>query len=276
MPCYLPIQAHRRGEAVAIGRPPPGQEALCLPCGKCVGCRTANAKEWALRCQLELHQHRYAVFTTLTYDDRWLPPTLEKKHLQKWLKRFRKAMGPKRPIRFFASGEYGEQTQRPHYHAILYGAHEADGDIIQDTWKMGHTRTYPVTIERIAYTAGYTSKKLEDALHSKHERVDPETGEVYYWQPPFLQMSRRPGIGGEARKHAQSWRAYAIHNGNKMAVPRFYHEAWKAQATEEQIQKLKEEKDQQRALRNITLQMLADREKHELSKQELRKAKRTL
>lgn len=69
---------------------------------------------------MELKDHRTAVFTTLTYDEQHCPPTLDRTHLAKFLKRIRRAAEPLR-IRFFASGEYGEKNARPHYHAILYG-----------------------------------------------------------------------------------------------------------------------------------------------------------
>lgn len=55
-------------------------------------------------------------------------------------------------------------------------------------------------------------------------------------------MSRRPGIGGDARQWANSWRLYAIKDGHKMAVPRFLHDAWKQQATPQQQEELALEK----------------------------------
>lgn len=200
-----------------------------------------QAQAWALRCQLEMQRHQSAVFTTLTYTDEALPITLAKRHLQLFLKRIRKSSPT--PIRFFASGEYGERTLRPHYHAILYGLSMADADAIETTWGLGHCRTTPVTPARIAYVAGYTAKKTGWYQLQKEERVDPETGECYTWQPPFIQMSRRPGIGGHAREYPASWRSYAIFGGHKMGVPRFYHESWKQQATEADIETLRIEKE---------------------------------
>lgn len=199
----------------------------------------AIAQAWALRCQLELQQHKSAVFTTLTYDDDHLPLTLQKEVLPVWVRALRKNKGAK-SIRFFACGEYGERTQRPHYHAILYGASMADQQLIEEKWPYGHTRTEPITPRRIAYTAGYCQKKI-GYRHIPHERVSAD-GEPYTWQPPFRDMSRRPGIGGQARQWVDSWRIYAIKDGHKMAVPRFLHEAWKAQATEAEKEQLDWEK----------------------------------
>lgn len=188
-------------------------------------------------------------------------------------------MGAARPIRFFASGEYGEKRGRPHYHAILYGASIDDAQAVQDTWGFGHTKTVDVTPAAIAYVAGYTSKKIGDyhkRYHERQELVDPKTGEVYHWQPPFLQMSRRPGIGWQAKhKFPNSWRLFAIHNGTPMHVPRYLHDAWKQLASPEQQEKRIEE-IQQIALRRDTHINLDAAEKIAEKAQEIKAARRKL
>lgn len=207
-----------------------------LPCGGCIGCRIARAREWALRCTLELSQHDSARWGTLTYDDDHVPPTLRKMHLSGFIKRLR-ARGER--IRFFASGEYGERTMRPHYHPILFGLR--DESLVQACWPYGHTRMYPVTPESISYVAGYCSKKVGWKLESG-ERVDYETGEVFEWQAPFLLMSRRPGIGAAARLHSASWRRFAVHAGSPMPVPRFLHASWLQSASDLDVFLLESEK----------------------------------
>lgn len=285
MACHHPIRAWRTsGGDVRLNKELPDAAPLALPCGGCLGCRTAYAKEWALRCTLELHQHRSAVFSTLTYDEKHCPPTLSREHLQKFLKRLRKRHGSSKRraadalqrIRFFASGEYGETTARPHYHAILFGTSVTHAADIQAAWGMGHTRTEVVTPARIAYCAGYTSKKI-GFKREAHERVDPETGEVYEWQPPFIQMSRRPGIGGQAREHTNSWRAYAVLNGARIPTPKFYHQAWLQTATAEMIEDLEYEKQQNRVTKfPITPETLRAAEANAVARQALTAARRKL
>lgn len=238
----------------------------------------ARAKEWALRCHLELNDHQAAAFTTLTYNDAALPVTLQQRHLQLWLKKLRKAAGPERPLRFFASGEYGEQNARPHYHAILYGmAADTEGrDAVDTAWGMGHTYTTDVTPARIAYVAGYTSKKIGFKLNTR-EQVDPTTGEVYTWQPPFIAMSRNPGIGHTAKREwPMSWRLYAIHNGHRMPVPRYLHQAWEDIATEEQKEQLRYEKDQLARQRITTTQQLEGQEQVQIAQQRLKAERRNI
>lgn len=266
MPCFQPRIAHQTtsGEISLRIHEPNATHQIAIACQQCLGCRATYARNWALRGQLELQDHETSAVTTLTYDDDHVPNTLSKKTLQAYLKRLRTNLAPTR-IRFLASGEYGERTNRPHYHAILYGAHPAvHGRAIQEAWGLGHVHTEHVTPAAIAYVAGYTAKKINFADKPRYklvpegtpdatQRVNPNTGEVYFtitvYQPPFLEMSRGGkgghGIGGNAKQWPDMWRDYAIHNGHKIPVPRYLHEAWEQQAhpfdiEEQQYQKYKQ------------------------------------
>lgn len=293
MACFHPLRAWRtKSGAVSLGREPPDARALHLPCGGCLGCRQDKAREWALRCHLELQEHRHAVFTTLTYRDEHLPAfrNLDRADLQLWLKRLRKAVLRKASrtdgyLRFFACGEYGETNHRPHYHAILYGISEQHKDLIHDTWGKGHTATVPVTPATIAYTAGYTAKKIGWKLKAGVPilAVDPDTGEeaVYEWEPPFIRMSRggrtgRGGIAGDARIYTDSWRSYAIYNGRRIPVPRYLHQAWKDQASIDEIEKLEEEKEVRASLRDTSKERREAAENIAIARQRLSAAKRKL
>lgn len=204
----------------------------------------SRAREWAFRCELEFDHPQPGVswetcWTTLTYDDEHLPVTLRKKHLSGFLRRLRKAMGAQR-VRFFASGEYGERKGRPHYHAILFGM--SDSPAIQASWRYGLVKTFPLSKALIAYTAGYCAKKAGHR-EMREERIDYSTGEVYTYQPPFLLMSRKPGLGAAARdRFTSSWRDHAIYSGNPIPVPRFLHDRWAANATSSQLSQLNQEK----------------------------------
>lgn len=257
----------------------PDSLSLRLPCGGCLGCRTAQAKAWALRCTLELQRHDRAAFTTLTYDDEHRPPTLSKRDLQLYIKRVRKNLAtavPTRTVRYFASGEYGERNNRPHYHAILYGVDARDAELLHETWGLGHTKTVDVSPRAISYTAGYTSKKIGYRSLAVGETVDMRTGEIYIHQLPFLQMSRRPGIGGDARKWIASWRSYAIHNGQEMPVPRFLHNAWKDQATPQDLEDLLYEKHLLAANKDTSPERLQAAETIAIAKQIFKSERRKL
>ena len=281
MPCFHPIPAWRTaGGEVRLNREMRDSEPLALPCGQCLGCRTSNARTWALRCHLELQDHRDASFITLTYDDKYLPPTLVKDHLSDFIRALRKKtkrVDPTRAIRFFASGEYGEQNERPHYHAILFGLDNPE--LVHDTWRKGHTHSGAVTPKSISYVAGYTSKKIGFRKEAATERVDPETGECYHWQPPFILMSRRPGIGANAKQHRSSWRMYAIHNGAQLPVPRFLHEAWKETATPEMHEQREFEKHilkRAKGGKQLTREALQAAEEIAVARQRIKAANRKL
>lgn len=216
-----------------------------LPCGTCVGCQISRAREWAIRCELEQQLHLVCSFVTLTYSDRYVPPTLSRDHLSRFVRYMRRYVGP---FRFFGCGEYGDYTHRPHYHAILYGT--ADREAAQRAWGKGFVTLEGVTPGRIAYTAGYCAKKLGWS-RDREERVDYSTGEVYRHQPPFLQMSRRPGIGGDFRKHWRSWRKSAIWQRREFPVPRFLHESYKENASESELAELELEKLESRMMPTI-------------------------
>lgn len=180
--------------------------------------------------------HEHTCVTTLTYDDENLPATLSKRHLQLWFKRIRQQHGKK--LRYFACGEYGDKYGRPHYHAIIFGMkHEprfpkdTHHPLVADTWTLGLTHTDLVSIQAINYVTHYTAKKLGWPKKHFEERLDPETGELYQWQPPFQVMSRRPGLGTKAKKHYHSWATYAVNEGMKLSVPRFYKQHYADTAT---------------------------------------------
>ena len=94
---------------------------IWVPCGKCRPCKIAKASEWAARMIHEGDYHKSNVFSTLTYSDDNLPKNLElsERHLTLFFKSLRKHLN-NRLIKYFACGEYGETTSRPHYHAILF------------------------------------------------------------------------------------------------------------------------------------------------------------
>lgn len=190
---------------------------LQLPCRKCVGCRLSKSREWANRVVMEQLYHTDCWFLTLTYDDDHLPPsypvdpatgeilsvhaTLVKSDLQGFLKRLRFNSGQQ--IRYFAAGEYGSQTYRPHYHLLLFGLKLSDlsvishnfagqpyfvSDLIAKCWPQGIHILGPVTWQSASYVARYTMKK---ATHG-FDRFYYDAAGI---QPEFQTMSLKPGIG---------------------------------------------------------------------------------
>lgn len=191
----------------ALEKPDPFGMTLTIPCGQCLECRMQYARTWADRCVLELQSHESSYFLTLTYDnehvnwtDDYMHMTLRKKDLQDFHKRLRDRLDY--PIRYYASGEYGDITKRPHYHDIVFGLKIDDlefdsrtdqGHILyksaflDDVWQHGKVIIGEVTWESCAYTARYVTKK--------HKGLDSSLYEAFGIEPEFVLMSRKPGIG---------------------------------------------------------------------------------
>lgn len=96
-----------------------------VPCSKCLICRNRKKNEWAFRATCEnVYSQSQPLFITLTYNPRNLPKTgVFKEEIQLFLKRMRIKLDRKKiehSIRYFAVGEYGSKSGRPHYHLILW------------------------------------------------------------------------------------------------------------------------------------------------------------
>lgn len=180
---------------------PFSKNGLQLPCQKCMPCRLARRRLWVTRQRLEATSHGDNSFVTLTYEDSELPEGYQlcPADLRGFLKRLRDRVAPIR-LRFFAVGEYGDKSERPHYHLSLFGiAGHTDqagrryrywgfASEIQAAWGLGQTFTVPFSDLTARYVAGYTVKKMtkpgDFRLHNRH--------------PEFARMSNRPGLGAHA------------------------------------------------------------------------------
>jgi len=297
MPCYHPLTAYQSPEG---GKPffdeskrQPSDFKLKLKCGQCIGCRLDRSRDWAIRCLHENTLHDYSCFITLTYDEFSLPSdgSLNKEHFQKFMKRYRKKIEP-RKIRFFHCGEYGDQLMRPHYHACIFG-HDFDDKILYkesngvnlyiseqlaQLWPYGFSTIGDVTFESAAYVARYITKKItgkgqdkiDDKTGLKHyEKIDPYTGEIYELQPEYITMSRRPGIAAEwfrKWKHDVYPDDTVIYRGKEIPPPRYYDKLYQLE-DEEALLRIKElrKENMRKHWKDLTPERLKVREEVKLA-----------
>jgi len=238
-----------------------GYAYIEVPCGKCMACRIQRVNEWVTRLMHEYEQTKKGMFINLTYKNEELkygaavnrrvypiesgvlsavvPPwisrmdnhgvrfaTLDKTDLQRFFKRFRKEI--QTPIKYFACGEYGEQSHRPHYHIILLGYEVPLHDLyydpilkgmtsktIQKLWTAGHNVVGAVERDSIQYTVGYITKKL---YGDQAEELFDNTNR----QRPFQLQSQ--GIGLEyAKKNIKKLvQGELTTDGITEILPRYY------------------------------------------------------
>jgi len=137
MKCMKPIWIENEYQV-----PDRGQE---VPCGRCPACVERKRSVWTFRLLQELRVSESAYFVTLTYKPEEVPTikkwhwdimTLDKKDVQnfnkslrkeilkdgdtRYLKRSEKTGNYSPKYRYYAAGEYGGKTDRPHVHILMY------------------------------------------------------------------------------------------------------------------------------------------------------------
>lgn len=217
-----------------------------VPCGRCRHCRIQRQSEWAIRCMHEADYHDRTSFLTVTFAD--LPPNgeLDPEHLRLFLKRLRREIYP-RKVKYFASGQYGENLGRPHYHLILFGEDETSLQFeyagrakgvnygMLDSWPAGTSYFGDATRQSAAYVARYMQQD------SREEHYDG-------LRPPFGRKSN--GIG---KQYALDNRERLIRNlgdsymGTPVILPRQYRtwigmpaEDWQAHGKEKYEERYRE------------------------------------
>lgn len=210
-----------------------------VPCQHCWACHLNYSAEWATRNMLETLEHDHNYFITLTYDDEHLPildyteyneeidrgdhyelcpiridndgtweGSLYPEHVKTFINSLRKYFNRLgiNNIRYFYCGEYGETTQRPHYHMLLYGApldlsqnydYHIDKNykehwkhpLIAKYWPYGMHDIANIEWSSAAYVSRYCTKKLNTEQQSTQWYA--ENGKL----KEFIRMSTHPGIG---------------------------------------------------------------------------------
>lgn len=226
-----------------------GAASISLPCGQCLGCRLDRSRAWGVRImhEAQLAGPGRSHFVTLSLSDESLRRleaddparpvnSLWKPDVQRFMKRLRNRVGD--GVKSFTGAEYGESTQRPHYHPCLMHLDLPDlvpwsrsgtgnvlyrSQLLEEAWPFGHVWVGTLTQQSAEYAARYAVKKANGALASEaYRRVDPETGEEHQVVPEFALMSKGLGKGWFERFAGDCESGFVIQNGRKVPVPRYY------------------------------------------------------
>ncbi len=217
---------------------PSGETTNQVPCGKCFICLSRRQRGWTFRLSEEAKVSSSCSFLTFTYDENNVPlsehglPTLDKTHFQKFLKRLRKksaAYYDAHNIKYYACGEYGTETHRPHYHAIMFNL---PPELIQSpaeiekTWAQGICDVATGNIKTMHYVTKYIMKGKLKPLTI----FDDTTGEVLEDDriQEFSLMSKKMGISflSKAMKtYLKNNLTGSVQlNGIRQALPRYFKE----------------------------------------------------
>ncbi len=247
MSCFHPLTGFKTLDGkVRVGEWRPGSGAyVTVACGQCIGCRIDRSKDWAIRCVHEAQMHEDNVFLTLTYNDENLPPggTLRPEDINRFIRKLRKieykkakkSNKPAEQIRYLQCGEYGETTDRPHHHAILFGYEFTDkylwtqrgghnvfrSPTLERLWPHGQSEIGSVTRESAGYVARYIMKKINGDEAEKHYQGK---------KPEYITMSRNPGIG--KAWFEKYWtdvypQDHCIIDGKENRPPKYYDKLYK-------------------------------------------------
>lgn len=239
-----------------------------LPCGKCIPCRLEYSRQWAIRCVHEAKMYEDNCFITLSYSDQnLLSPKLQYSDFQKFItnirdtrrqlmldtelspnltqkeqrslfkrlpKNIKDRLNKKYHIGYFVCGEYGPQTKRPHWHAIIFNWKPSDlefrrttplGDKIYTSesldslWGLNDPLQRPseigeVTQQSAGYCARYAAKKLVHGDDQEHD---------YH---PISKKSTNPAIGRTFLEHYYkdmfNYGSVVLEDGTTASIPRYY------------------------------------------------------
>jgi hypothetical protein len=155
-------------------------------------------------------------FCTITYDDEHLPVSFDdddlpqvdvsKRDVQLWFKRFRENYGDRLGhIRYFIVSEFGENTLRPHYHAIIFTENKCTTELLNEailnTWNNG----YIIDVSRVRgdgalrYVANYILSPTQElrtlCLMSRHpDLMYGGSGNMYQSQMPGAASGSAPNV----------------------------------------------------------------------------------
>ena len=236
MECIRPLRAgwNKAGEVTFNQKDlERGLEGFKLPCRKCIPCLLNMSREKAVRALHEAQTREDSIFLTLTYNDDSLPSDggLNYPDFQLFMRKLRKQAlreGNLERVSYMVTGEFGEETKRPHWHALIFGYRPNDathqytnqrGDYvftsrtIEKLWGHGFINFGQLTLESASYVARYGAKALGHKGNQKYK--------------PKHVTSCRPGLGKKwiEKYYQQTFdHGYVYVNGQKFTIPRYYED----------------------------------------------------
>jgi len=222
-----------------------------VPCRKCWQCSLQRTNEWIFRVKQEVKYSKHAYFMTYQYNEQNVPiynltvdkdtgeinkefargienakenfvRTVYYRDMQLYFKRLRK----KYDLCYYAVPEYGDKTQRPHYHAIIITNEDKTTPFLKnlqtlwDTYtegiptgiQNGYVHRGDVVHNTIRYVVKYMSKRIKNTPIGADE--------------PKAYISKGLGksyIDRNRLFHLDTDRRYLVEDGGyKISMPKYY------------------------------------------------------
>ncbi len=233
---------------------------LPIPCGGCIQCRINDRRVRTHRMMLEASRFHNNSFLTLTYNNENLPkefpnkktgqlyadnsvnPSQSRKFLNTMRTDYKRKTG--NSLSYYLCGEYGEKTQRPHYHVALFNfptcinlaarknlakfepCNCRNCSFLQKHWSYGHLFLGDLTQHSAQYVAGYVTKKLTTDTSEHNQNI------LQGRHPEFARMSKNPALGKiPILRHLERIKPYIqspvdlptvlTHNGKQWPIGRY-------------------------------------------------------
>lgn len=216
-----------------------------LPCGNCIECREAKAREWQVRLGEEIKDHKYKYFITLTFSPKELQQLCLKTRLEEcnavaayavrhMLERWRKTY--KKSLRHWLITELGhEGTERIHMHGILM----SDIELQFDKTKEENFYTWKYWKYGLVYVGQYVNQRTVNYIVKYINKIDND-------HKGFVgQILCSPGIGKSwldridqsqyKYRPRQTKDTYTLNNGCKVKQPTYYRNKLRTPEEREQI-----------------------------------------
>ncbi|UPW41677.1 replication initiator protein [Peromfec virus RodF8_22] len=134
------------------------KENIIVPCGRCFNCQVKKALALSTRIRLDSTSYPNLFFVTLTYSNHNIEP-IDPSYLARFFKNLRYDV-PK--FKYLASGEYGPQTIRPHYHILFLLPYETSfadfKEALSTRWPYGNIDIQPSDALTTSYICSYVKK----------------------------------------------------------------------------------------------------------------------
>lgn len=192
-----------------------------VSCGKCYACLSNRRRSWLFRLMHENLNSVITLFVTLTYDELNVlrsaaEPSvlyLNKSDLQNFIKRLRNY----EDFRFYAIGEYGSNTGRPHMHlCIFFKTAPAINPLdeltflINKLWNKGFVSVSRATYRRLNYVLHYHVRPKEINGRKTFQLFSKSLG------IQFLDENMISYLVNSKKSLIKDF------NGNSYVVPRYY------------------------------------------------------